>query len=293
MPRHLPDRHEVASYVGYLLRRAHLEAGDCLAMHGFDPKAAAILQLIRSNGPVSQQWLSEYLDLNRSVMVKLIDGLEQSGDVARKRNPHDRRSYALEVTPAGRRRLKQLEVLAHEVNAQFTSRLSPADTERLNELLTILLAPQFDPPLPDVLARMTGFLVAQAQHRLSARCDEILQPLGLSTRTFVALAVLGTGEPWAQHELAAWLFIGPAATVELVDELESLGAVRRERSTADRRSYALAVTEKGRRLSERAIPSVQEASSIFTEPLGQAAGEELVTLLGRLVGVEATASPAP
>lgn len=293
MPHEQPDRQEVASYVGYLLRRAHLEAGDCLAMHDFDPKAAAILQLIRSVGPVSQQWLAEYLDLNRSVMVKLIDGLEQSGDVARKRNPHDRRSYALEVTPSGRRRLRRLEVLARQVMAQYTRRLSAAERDRLNELLTALVAPHFDPPLPEVLTQLTGFLVAQAQHRLSARCDEELAPLGLSTRTFVALTVLGTGEPWAQHELAAWLFIGPAATVELVDELEALGAVRRERSTSDRRSYALAVTEKGRHLAEQAIPTVKDNAREFTAALGEAEHEELVVLLGRLVGIEESASATP
>ncbi len=286
--RHLPDPDEVASRLGYLLRRAYLAAGDCLAMHaGFDPKAASILQLIRTNGPVSQQWLSEYLDLNRSVMVKLIDALEQSGDVARKRNPQDRRSYALEVTPAGRRRLDELEALARQVTAQFTSRLSGAETRRLNALLTGLL--QFDPPLPGVLTGMSGFLVAHAQHRLSASCDEALAPLALSTRTFVALAVLGTGEPWAQHELATWLFIGPAATVELVDELESLGAVRRDRSSADRRSYALAVTAAGRLLSEKAVPIVKAATQAFTQPLDDAENADLLALLARLVGVEATA----
>ena len=291
MARQAPDRHEVASYVGYLLRRAHLAVGDCQAMHeGFQPKAAAILELIEWNGPVSQQWLAAYLELNRSVMVKLIDDLEASGDVARRRNPDDRRSYALEVTPSGRHRLGDLEQLARAVTAEFTSRLSVPERARLNELLARLLAPHFDPPLPPVLTEMTGFLVAHGHHRLVGICDEALRPFGLATRTFVALSVLETGEPWAQHELGAWLFIGPAATVELVDELESLGAVRRDRSAADRRSYALAVTDAGRRLVAQAKPAVQEAARVFTSPLGEEENEELVSLLARLVGADGTAT---
>jgi len=283
--RLLPKRDEVASYVGYLLRRAHLTAGECLALHqGFEPKAAAILEVIESNGPVSQQWLAGYLDLNRSVMVKLIDGLEASGDVARRRNPEDRRSYALEVTPAGRRRIGELETLARGVTAELTSRLSAVERARLNELLSALLAPHFDPPLPPVLKEMTGFLVAHAHHRLVGLCDEALSPFGLATRTFVAIAVLETGEPWAQHELGSWLLIGPAATVELVDELESLGAVRRHRSSLDRRSYALVVTDTGQRLLAEARPAVARSSEQFTQPLSDTENEELVGLLARLVG---------
>ena len=60
-----------------------------------------MLATLEALGPRSQQELATGLSVNRTVMVKLIDGLEARGFVERVRNPHDRRAYALHATPAG------------------------------------------------------------------------------------------------------------------------------------------------------------------------------------------------
>ncbi|MEU1668868.1 MarR family winged helix-turn-helix transcriptional regulator [Streptomyces sparsogenes] len=64
-----------------------------------------VLQMLDAVGPCSQQTLSEELRIDRSVMVSICDDLERAGYVRRERNPRDRRSYAVTVTDAGRRRL--------------------------------------------------------------------------------------------------------------------------------------------------------------------------------------------
>ncbi|GAA2212837.1 hypothetical protein GCM10009850_082990 [Nonomuraea monospora] len=64
-----------------------------------------VLRMLDAVGPSSQQTLSEELRIDRSVMVGICDDLEREEYVSRERNPRDRRSYAVTITDAGRRRL--------------------------------------------------------------------------------------------------------------------------------------------------------------------------------------------
>ncbi|MGR6917880.1 MarR family winged helix-turn-helix transcriptional regulator [[Actinomadura] parvosata] len=68
-----------------------------------------VLQMLDAVGPCSQQVLSEELRIDRSVMVSVCDDLEREGFVRRERNPRDRRSYAVTITEAGRRRLARAQ----------------------------------------------------------------------------------------------------------------------------------------------------------------------------------------
>jgi DNA-binding MarR family transcriptional regulator len=96
---------EIRSSIGYLLHRAaQLSAraiDDQLAPHGLEKRHFGILCALHTSGPRSQGWLGEYLGIDRTTMVQLVDGLEAKGFVERQRNPADRRSYALTLTPAG------------------------------------------------------------------------------------------------------------------------------------------------------------------------------------------------
>jgi DNA-binding MarR family transcriptional regulator len=252
---------------------------------GRHPRDLAILRVIAENTPVSQQWIADYLAINRSVMVKLIDGLESSGDVVRERRPDDRRSYALRTTAAGRRTIKSLSTAASHAERTSSAQLSSKERSRLVTLLKVVVLPHFDPPAPADLVERAGFLVAHARLCLEAAGDARLAPLGLTIRTFVALAILSAGGPCSQHDLAAELDIGPAATVELVDELERLGTVRRSRNPVDRRSYALELTAAGEELLGRAKAMVHVATSEFLARLSDAEQTELRHLLAKLVGV--------
>jgi DNA-binding MarR family transcriptional regulator len=50
---------------------------------------------------MSQQALGEYIGKDRTTIVAIVDELEEEGLVERRRNPDDRRAYALQVTPRG------------------------------------------------------------------------------------------------------------------------------------------------------------------------------------------------
>jgi len=252
---------------------------------GRHPRDLALLRVITENAPVSQQWLGDYLAINRSVMVKLIDGLEAKGDVVRERSPDDRRSYALRTTPSGKRTLKSLSAIARHVDSVASAPLSAEEHSRLVTLLKIVVLPRFDPPAPADLVDFAGFLVAHARLRLEAAGDARLDPMGLTIRTFVALAILAGRGPCSQHELATELDIGPAATVELIDDLERLGTVRRSRNALDRRSYALELTSSGEALLARAKATVHDATGELLSTLSEAERIELADLLAKLAGV--------
>src|SRR4051812_27997272 len=147
----------LTNYTGFLLRNAFLHTTRHVTRHfGPDqhPRDAGVLMTLVTSGPTSQQELVARLNVNRTVMVKLIDGLERRGWVTRVRNPDDRRAYALEATPAGRTALDELLPLLDEAEAELTRPLTAAESARLAQLLRGLL---HDPP--DELSHRLGFLI--------------------------------------------------------------------------------------------------------------------------------------
>jgi DNA-binding MarR family transcriptional regulator len=65
-----------------------------------------VLNLL-AEGPISQHQLGAQLGIDRTTMVELIDDLERKGAVERRKNPADRRSYALVLTPSGKQLQKK------------------------------------------------------------------------------------------------------------------------------------------------------------------------------------------
>ena len=209
--------------------------------------------------------------------------------MVRDRRVDDRRSYALRTTPAGRRAVKRLSVAIHRLNSEFLAPLLPGEDGRLVMLLQLVVLPHFDPPPPADLAQLIGFLMAHAYLRLEVRGDAKLAPFGLTVRTFVSLATLARRAPCSQQDLADRLEIKPAATVELIDELERLETVRRSRNPSDRRSYALVLTESGGQLLGEAKAALTAAANKFMAPLDDTQRAELAVLLAKLAGMDVAA----
>src|SRR3954462_5206702 len=263
---------ELTDYTGYLLRTAFVRAASLVPKTfpaGEHPRDAGVLSTLEAVGPCSQQQLVDALHVNRSMMVKLIDGLEARGLVERRRNPDDRRSYALYPTTAGRKALAAMMPLMDSGEAALSATLTAAERDRLIELLHALVQP------PDsAMARRLGFLIAQAHHRFRLRADQILRPLGIEIRHFGALTALADGVP-SQRELADRLRVSGPVVVEMVDALEARGLVERRRDPADRRrdpadrrSNALVVTSAGQTVLERATGELEEANRVLTAPIG-------------------------
>jgi len=114
------DRGILTGLVGFHLRQAQIAVfRDFTATMGaFDitPGLFAVLVLIESNPGLKQTELARAVHLDRSTVVSVVDSLERRGLVTRRTVAHDRRSNALELTPAGAALLRTLKrrVAAHE-----------------------------------------------------------------------------------------------------------------------------------------------------------------------------------
>ena len=129
----------LASRAGFLLAKAHMRAHDlasvALKPEGLNVKHFGCLTVIADEGPISQQTLGDRMRVDRTTIVMVVDDLERKGLVVRRRNPADRRAYALEATAEGQAWLRtSLEILLG-VEDEF---LAPLDERERDQLLGLL-----------------------------------------------------------------------------------------------------------------------------------------------------------
>ncbi len=87
----------------------------------------AVLAMLVEAGPRSQRSLGEWLAIDRTTMVELIDDLERLGLAERRRDPRDRRAYRVGVTTEGEAIFRQVREIIAGAQGQFLERLSPAE----------------------------------------------------------------------------------------------------------------------------------------------------------------------
>lgn len=102
---------------------------------GFRPGCIGVLRVLAARAAVSQREVSDELLLDPSDVVSLVDILERAGMVERRRDPADRRRYALQLTGAGRRAVRRLTEISQQINAELLAPLGPAEREQLAALL--------------------------------------------------------------------------------------------------------------------------------------------------------------
>jgi DNA-binding MarR family transcriptional regulator len=120
-----------------------------------------------------------------------------------------------------------------------------------------------------------GLLLWQVTNRWQAAQRSALKPFGLTHVQFVLLASLtwlgsdlGTGGPVTQRELADHAATDPMMTSQVLRALEGMGLVERLAHPQDGRARALAVTEAGRDLANRAVVAVEACDRAFFAALG-------------------------
>lgn len=280
-------------FTGYLLRLAYVKsvgAAEACFPEDAHIREVAILSILAEHGAMSQRMLGEVTDVNRSLIVKLVDGLEAKGWVVRDRNHDDRRSYALRVTPAGE---KALTVLNHDLDggeAELTSRLSGAEVERLKRRLRELLV---DEPSLAVtsLTERTGYLITHAHHQLRGWAEDGLKPVGLRPREFGVLMTVAREEPCSQTHLAAALGVSSPGVLGFLGDLEAHGYVSRSRNPEDRRLLNLTLTEGGRNCLARGLEAVGAVHARTVARLGEVGDEDLRALLAKLISSEPPSGP--
>ena len=87
-----------------------------------------------------------------------------------------------------------------------------------------------------------------------------------------------------QSDVAAALSIERSGMVVIVDELEGLDLIRRERALTDRRAYALRATLKGQQVLEKVHAAIIAHEDRIFANLSSAERESLHAILLKLVG---------
>lgn len=138
-----PAPDPVLTSAGYLLLKAGHHIGQefdaALARLGLSGREFLVLSFVGADEDLSQQELSERLGLDPTLVVGLVDALEERGWMTRTRAPADRRRNVLRLTAAGRNAHARAVRAAGEAEDGFLEPLGPGDRATLRALLDAVM----------------------------------------------------------------------------------------------------------------------------------------------------------
>jgi DNA-binding MarR family transcriptional regulator len=139
-PKHRLQDADLASEIEFLMARARAvgtaHANQVLADLELKARSYAVLSLAVSAKKPTQRELAEFLSLDASQIVALVDGLQDRGLVVREPDAHDRRSNVIVSTKAG----QELYARASDVVARAEAKSLVALTQEERDQLRTLLA---------------------------------------------------------------------------------------------------------------------------------------------------------
>ena len=104
------------------------------------------------------------------------------------------------------------------------------------------------------------FLLGKLGGVASSRFAEKLAPSGLKPRHCAVLELAGS-TALSQLDLAARIGVTPSVVVDMLDELETLGAIRRVPQENDRRRRIIELTPTGRKLRRLAAQAAHQVDA--------------------------------
>ncbi|MDF2052204.1 MULTISPECIES: MarR family transcriptional regulator [unclassified Arthrobacter] len=118
----------------------------------------------------------------------------------------------------------------------------------------------------------TGRLLSTAARLVEHSWNEKLGAIGLTHAGVIAIEVLNAQGPMTQAQLAQYVRVQAQTMGKTLSRLESHGHIARVRSTSDRRSHVVSLTERGKEAVAAAVEmerSVLASASIDPEVLRQ------------------------
>lgn len=134
---------ELVKRLGYLFKHAQLQLVElttaALEPFGIDGRQLAVLVVLGSGEPASQQEAAQRLGIDRTTMVAFVDALEGKGLVVRRPHAEDRRKNVVELTETGRDVLRRASKASDAAERRFLAPLSAPLARQLREALAILV----------------------------------------------------------------------------------------------------------------------------------------------------------
>lgn len=107
-----------------------------LATVGSSLNTYLVLRIASDCPDVSQRFLASVIGIEGPTLTHHLDRLARDGLLERVRNPADRRVSYVELTPAGRAHLDQVEAFAELQDKEFRSMFTPEEAATLTRLLS-------------------------------------------------------------------------------------------------------------------------------------------------------------
>jgi DNA-binding MarR family transcriptional regulator len=133
------------------------------------------------------------------------------------------------------------------------------------------------------LSGSCGYLLARLGMESRRRFTRMLAEHELAMHDFGVLMALGERRSLPQQGLSRMIGIDPRNAVPIIDGLESRALVERHPDPQDRRRYAVALTNAGRKLMERLRDSGARLDAKMLKPLSRAEQATLRKLLLQLL----------
>ncbi len=124
----------ISFWVSRLHSYLHAEFSKRLAPHDISRPEWAVL-ITCYQGASTPAEISRYLDMDGSLLTRMLDRLEEKGQLVRKPHPSDRRSTLIRLTPAGRKLIPRLTDQARQINMKFLAPLNSREVSQFRNLL--------------------------------------------------------------------------------------------------------------------------------------------------------------
>jgi DNA-binding MarR family transcriptional regulator len=140
----------LSDWTGYLIIKCgwwlQRQTEAALAQLDLRDRHLMVLVMLTAEDGLSQQALARHLSLDPTLVVALIDDLEDRGLCERVRRTDDRRRHGIHLTAKGRRAYREARALAGKVGDEIFAPLDRSERAHLKATLKRIMDPLWSKP---------------------------------------------------------------------------------------------------------------------------------------------------